>query len=166
MNRQEFCKCWLFWFENIAFLFFALVAVGLEIEGIRRCSDLEIRHFANETPERIQLFGDLALLDVRLVFLADEPDAREIGFIIDDENSPPFEIRVIRVEELEYPLQILRLFLGYNYEFAALLALSELPRLLHDVENQDFIFIDKLAKIAAEASHSLSRHRPQDSLPP
>ena len=40
------------------------------------------------------------------IFLADEPDACEISFVIDDENSAIFEIWVISVEKLQYPFQI------------------------------------------------------------
>jgi len=126
-------------------------------EGIRRRCDLEIRHFAHEPAQRVELLGDLALLDLRLVFLADEADACEIGFIIDDEDSAAFEIRIVRIKKLNYPFQIFRLFLRDNNELAPLLALGELARLLHDVENQDFIFIDELPKIAAKASDGLSR---------
>ena len=89
---------------------------------------------------------------LREIFLADEPDACEISFVMDDENSAIFKIWVISVEKPRYPFQIFGLFLRNSYELSRLLAFGKLPRRLHDVKNQDFIFIDKLPKIAAEIS--------------
>jgi hypothetical protein len=48
------------------------------------------------------------------------------------------------------------LLLCDNHQFPPLLALRELPRRLHDIENENFVFIDKFPKIMSKARYGLS----------
>jgi hypothetical protein len=61
------------------------------------------------------------------IFLADEPDACEISFVMDDENSAIFEIWVISVEKPQYPFQILACFFATVTSFRGCSLLVSFP---------------------------------------
>jgi len=116
---------------------------------------LKVSHLADEPSQLVYLLRDLALLSLGLVFFADKPDTCEVGFVVNDENPPALELGIITVEKLDYPRQVFCLLLRDDDELPAPLALSELARRLHDIEDEDFIFLDEVTKIISEARYSL-----------
>jgi hypothetical protein len=105
----------------------------------------------------LYLICNLALFDVRIILLADKPNTCKIGFIVYDEKLALFQLWVIDIEKVMQPFQILGLFFRNNHELPPALTFRKLSRRLHDVEDEDLIFINKLPQVAAKPGDGLRR---------
>jgi len=56
---------------------------------------------------------------------------------------------------MNYPFQVLSLLFRHDNKLSALFAFRKLAGLLHNIENENLIFVDEFPKVVGEACHSL-----------
>src|SRR5438552_16901646 len=99
-------------------------AVRLEIEGVRRGSDLEERGIGQRATEFVNLAGDSEELEPE-GFVLDVANRGVVGFVVHNENALLGELRISRKERLRKAVEVVGLLFDDEDELLPKFVLGE-----------------------------------------